>query len=162
MDKLCLIVIVEGDMNATLKIIWNHMLEPVVDKTNFLSPVQFRNRNGKTALHALLLKIVTMDCFCLYRLSCVILSNNAAACYNCMIPEMTSIYLQASGMPKNAIETSILLNHNAKHHIKTKAGITEEHYQSTHDCPFFGEGEGKGSSPSNWLFQVSTLLVALH
>eukprot|EP00957_Ditylum_brightwellii_P069830 5302593-Ditylum_brightwellii.AAC.1 len=31
-----------------------------------------------------------------------------------------------------------------------------------HNCPSFGEGQGNGSSPSNWLFQVSTLLVALH
>eukprot|EP00957_Ditylum_brightwellii_P037028 2803640-Ditylum_brightwellii.AAC.1 len=57
---------------------------------------------------------------------------------------------------------SVLLNHNAKHHIKTKSGITKEHYQFTHDCPSFGEGQGKRSSPSNWLFQVSTLFAALH
>eukprot|EP00957_Ditylum_brightwellii_P073958 5619933-Ditylum_brightwellii.AAC.1 len=30
------------------------------------------------------------------------------------------------------------------------------------DCPSFGEGQGKGSSPSNWLFTVSTLLAVLH
>eukprot|EP00957_Ditylum_brightwellii_P099106 7548385-Ditylum_brightwellii.AAC.1 len=65
-------------------------------------------------------------------------------------------------MPKSAIETSVLLNHNAKHHIKTKTGITKEHYQSTHDYPSFGKGQGKGSSLSNWLFQVSTLLMDLH
>eukprot|EP00957_Ditylum_brightwellii_P192457 14652351-Ditylum_brightwellii.AAC.1 len=57
---------------------------------------------------------------------------------------------------------SVLLNHNAIYHIKTKAGITKKHYQSTHNCPSFGEGQGKGSSPSNWLFQVSTLFTALH
>eukprot|EP00957_Ditylum_brightwellii_P122278 9324913-Ditylum_brightwellii.AAC.1 len=42
------------------------------------------------------------------------------------------------------------------------AGVTEEFYQSTPDCLLFGEGQGKGSSPSNWLFTVSTLLAALH
>eukprot|EP00957_Ditylum_brightwellii_P010590 802132-Ditylum_brightwellii.AAC.1 len=61
MDRLRLIVIVEGDMNGTLNIIWNHRLVPTADKTNFLSPVQFGNRKGRTALDALLMKIVTMD-----------------------------------------------------------------------------------------------------
>eukprot|EP00957_Ditylum_brightwellii_P139288 10615169-Ditylum_brightwellii.AAC.1 len=61
MDQLRLIVIVEGDMNGTLKIIWNHWLVPTADKTNFLSPVQFGNSKGRTALDALLMKIVTMD-----------------------------------------------------------------------------------------------------
>eukprot|EP00957_Ditylum_brightwellii_P018815 1414067-Ditylum_brightwellii.AAC.1 len=30
------------------------------------------------------------------------------------------------------------------------------------DCPSFGKGQGKGSSLSNWLFTVSTLLALLH
>eukprot|EP00957_Ditylum_brightwellii_P090845 6917731-Ditylum_brightwellii.AAC.1 len=141
-DRLHLIVIVEEDMNATFKIIWNHRLATVAEKTNFLSPLQFGNRKGKTAFGALLLKIVTMDCFRLYRLNGVILSNNAAACYDSMIPDMTSIQLQALGMPKNAIEMSVPLNHSAKHHIKTRTGITKEYYQLTHNCPSFGEGQG--------------------
>eukprot|EP00957_Ditylum_brightwellii_P048640 3690810-Ditylum_brightwellii.AAC.1 len=71
-------------------------------------------------------------------------------------------HLQALGLPDNDTKTSVLLNQKAKHHIKTTAGDTEEFYQSTPDCPSFGEGQEKGSSPSNWLFQVSTLLAALH
>eukprot|EP00957_Ditylum_brightwellii_P205123 15342377-Ditylum_brightwellii.AAC.1 len=42
------------------------------------------------------------------------------------------------------------------------AGMSDTFYQSTSDCPFFNEGQGKGSSPSNWLFTVSTLIAALH
>eukprot|EP00957_Ditylum_brightwellii_P163868 12475232-Ditylum_brightwellii.AAC.1 len=61
MERLRLIVIVEGDINGTLKIIWNRMLVPTAEKTNFLSPVQFGNHKDRTALDALLMKIVTMD-----------------------------------------------------------------------------------------------------
>eukprot|EP00957_Ditylum_brightwellii_P048626 3690021-Ditylum_brightwellii.AAC.1 len=61
-DCLHLIVIVEGDMNGSLKIIWNHRLVPVTEQTKFLSPVEFGNRKGCTALDALVLTIVTMDC----------------------------------------------------------------------------------------------------
>eukprot|EP00957_Ditylum_brightwellii_P154527 11760070-Ditylum_brightwellii.AAC.1 len=69
-----------------------------------------------------------------------------------MIPELTAIHLQALGLPNQATKTSVLLNQKSKHHIKTTAGISDEYYQSTPDCPSYGEGQGKGSSPSNWLF----------
>eukprot|EP00957_Ditylum_brightwellii_P141632 10790072-Ditylum_brightwellii.AAC.1 len=55
-ERLRLIVIVEGDMNATLKIIWNKRLVSTAEKANFLSPVQFGNWKGRTALDALLIK----------------------------------------------------------------------------------------------------------
>eukprot|EP00957_Ditylum_brightwellii_P027852 2105040-Ditylum_brightwellii.AAC.1 len=139
-------------MNATLKIIWNQRLVPSTEKTQFLSPVQFGNRKGQTALDALLLKIVTMDCICLYQLNGAILNNDAAACYDIMIRELTAVHLQALGLPDNVTVTSVKLNQNAKHHIKTMSGVTDTFNQSTPDCLSFSKGQGKGSSPSNWLF----------
>eukprot|EP00957_Ditylum_brightwellii_P119166 9089796-Ditylum_brightwellii.AAC.1 len=160
--RLQIIVIVEGDMNGSLKIIWNHQLVPVTDKTNFISPVQFGNRKGKMALDVLLLKTVTMDCICLFRLNATILNNNAEAWYSHITPELTGMHLKALGLPNNAVKTSILLNQNTKHYIKTSDGVTKVCYQSIPDCPSFDEGEGKGSSPSNWMFICSTLVAALH
>eukprot|EP00957_Ditylum_brightwellii_P013244 999258-Ditylum_brightwellii.AAC.1 len=62
------------------------------------------------------------------------------------------MHLQALGLPDSATKTSVLLNQKSKHHIKTTAGVSEAFYKSTPDCPSFGEGQGKGLSPSNWLF----------
>eukprot|EP00957_Ditylum_brightwellii_P174834 13311485-Ditylum_brightwellii.AAC.1 len=42
------------------------------------------------------------------------------------------------------------------------AGISEDYYQHSPQTPKFGEGQGKASSPSNWLFLSFTLLAALH
>eukprot|EP00957_Ditylum_brightwellii_P017976 1354292-Ditylum_brightwellii.AAC.1 len=86
-NRLRIIVIVEVDMNLIIKIIWNKHLAPTSDSSNFLSPVQFGNKKGKTSLDTLLLKIITMDCLRLFRLSGAVLNNNAMACYNRMIPE---------------------------------------------------------------------------
>eukprot|EP00957_Ditylum_brightwellii_P103509 7886698-Ditylum_brightwellii.AAC.1 len=79
---LRIIVIVEGDMNAIMKVIWNRCLVPVVEKTVMLSPVQFGNQQGCTALDVLLLKAVTMDCLQLYCLNGAISNNDATACYD--------------------------------------------------------------------------------
>eukprot|EP00957_Ditylum_brightwellii_P036121 2736418-Ditylum_brightwellii.AAC.1 len=54
--RLQIIVIVKGDMNAIMKVIWNRWLVPMAEKTQLSSPVQFGNRKGCTALDALLLK----------------------------------------------------------------------------------------------------------
>eukprot|EP00957_Ditylum_brightwellii_P192821 14681475-Ditylum_brightwellii.AAC.1 len=87
-----------------------------------LSPVQFGNRQGRTALDALLLKVVTMDCLRLFRLNDIILNNDATAYYDCMILELSLVHLQGLGLPDNAAKCSVLLNHNMQHHVKTKAG----------------------------------------
>ena len=50
MDKLCLIVVVEGDMNATLKIIWNHRLVPAAEKTTFLAQYNLEIERAKQHL----------------------------------------------------------------------------------------------------------------
>eukprot|EP00957_Ditylum_brightwellii_P164232 12503495-Ditylum_brightwellii.AAC.1 len=120
--RLRIIVIVEGDMNAIMKVIWNRRLVPVAESTKLISPVQFGNRKGRTALDALLLKVVTMDCFRLFCLNGAIFNNDAAACYNRMIPEVSSIHLQSLGLPKEAAKCSVLVNQKMKHHIKTTAG----------------------------------------
>eukprot|EP00957_Ditylum_brightwellii_P130682 9969540-Ditylum_brightwellii.AAC.1 len=159
---LQIIVIVEGDMNAIMKVIWNRRLVPVAEKTGMFSPVQFGNRKGWTALDALLLKVVTIDCLHLFCLNGTILNNNVTACYNRMIPEISSLHVQRLGLPDNATKYNVLLNHNMKHYVKTKAGITRKFYKHEPNYEKFGEGQGKTSSPSNWLFQSSTLLKALH
>eukprot|EP00957_Ditylum_brightwellii_P152431 11603936-Ditylum_brightwellii.AAC.1 len=55
-SRLQIIVIVEGNMNAIMKVIWNRRLVPTAEKTHFISPIQFGNCKGHTALDALLLK----------------------------------------------------------------------------------------------------------
>eukprot|EP00957_Ditylum_brightwellii_P179635 13684038-Ditylum_brightwellii.AAC.1 len=42
--RLRIIVIVKGDMNAIMKVIWNRRLDPVAESTKMISPVQFGNR----------------------------------------------------------------------------------------------------------------------
>eukprot|EP00957_Ditylum_brightwellii_P040237 3044608-Ditylum_brightwellii.AAC.1 len=79
-----------------------------------------------------------------------------------MIPEVTALHLQSLGLPSEAIKCSVLLNHNTTHYIKTSNGILNDHYKHTSEYGKVGEGQGKASSPSNWLFQLSTILNTLH
>eukprot|EP00957_Ditylum_brightwellii_P097145 7398290-Ditylum_brightwellii.AAC.1 len=42
------------------------------------------------------------------------------------------------------------------------AGVSREHYRHEPGNKKYGEGQGKTSSPSNWLFQTSTMLGTLN
>eukprot|EP00957_Ditylum_brightwellii_P194037 14777650-Ditylum_brightwellii.AAC.2 len=63
-----------------------------------------------------------MDCLRLFRLNGAILNNDATACYDRIIPELSSLHLQSLGLPKKAAKCSVLLIHDMKHHVKTQAG----------------------------------------
>eukprot|EP00957_Ditylum_brightwellii_P063904 4848423-Ditylum_brightwellii.AAC.1 len=49
-----------------------------------------------------------------------------------------------------------------KHYVRTATGTTNEFYRHSAESPKYGDGQGKTSSPSNWLFQSSTILTAIH
>eukprot|EP00957_Ditylum_brightwellii_P011134 843796-Ditylum_brightwellii.AAC.2 len=89
-NRLQVIVIVEADMNMIMKVIWKRCLVPQAEKWKYISPVQFGNRKGRTALNLLLLKITTMDLLQLFSLNGALLNNDAVACYDRMIPALSS------------------------------------------------------------------------
>eukprot|EP00957_Ditylum_brightwellii_P007681 580580-Ditylum_brightwellii.AAC.1 len=153
LHRLRIIVIVETDMNMIMKVIWARQLVPRTKETNYINRVQFGNRKGKTALDAFLLKITTMDSLCLFRLNGALLNNDAAACYNRMIPAVSSLHLQSLRLPESAAICSVKIIKLMKHYVHTNAGESSEFYQHNKECMKGGEGQGKTSSPSNWLFQ---------
>eukprot|EP00957_Ditylum_brightwellii_P038917 2940753-Ditylum_brightwellii.AAC.1 len=103
-----------------------------------------------------------MDTIRIFQLNGALLNNNAVACYDCMVPGLTSLQLQSLGLQAPAVKCSVKLNYDMRHHIKTNAGISTELYGHMECFPKYGEGHGKVSSPSNWLFTICTLLSALH
>eukprot|EP00957_Ditylum_brightwellii_P057630 4370219-Ditylum_brightwellii.AAC.1 len=79
-----------------------------------------------------------------------------------MIPEVTSLHFKSLGLPEEAVKCSVLLNHNMCHPVKTATGVSSKHYMHKPGNKKDSEGQGKTSSPSNWPFQISTMLSALH
>eukprot|EP00957_Ditylum_brightwellii_P068425 5195148-Ditylum_brightwellii.AAC.1 len=49
-----------------------------------------------------------------------------------------------------------------KHHVRTNVGESVEFYQHSEVYMKGGKGQGKISSPPNWLFQSSTLFNSLE
>eukprot|EP00957_Ditylum_brightwellii_P061280 4650613-Ditylum_brightwellii.AAC.1 len=72
------------------------------------------------------------------------------------------MHLQGLGLLPKAAECSVLINQSMKQHVHTNAGKSVEFYQHSNAHMKGGEGQGKTSSPPNWLFTSSTLLNSLE
>eukprot|EP00957_Ditylum_brightwellii_P204429 15339215-Ditylum_brightwellii.AAC.1 len=59
-----------------------------------------------------------MDTLRIFRLNGALLNNDAVACYDRMIPELTSVHLQRLGLPAPAAQCSVKLNYDMRHNIK--------------------------------------------
>eukprot|EP00957_Ditylum_brightwellii_P029567 2234119-Ditylum_brightwellii.AAC.1 len=145
-----------------MKVIWARRLVPRAEDTNYISKIQFGNCKGRTALDALHLKITTMDSLQLFRPIGALLNNDAVACCDMMIPAVSSLHLQSLGLPQSAAICSVEINKQMKHYVQTNAGESTNFYQYSEAYMKGGEGQGKTSSPPNWLFQSSTLLKSLE
>ena len=75
-----IIFILEGDMNRILGVIRNRRLVLAAVKTPHLSEVQFGNRESRTSIDSLLLKVATMGSLRIFRLNDRLINNYAAAC----------------------------------------------------------------------------------
>eukprot|EP00957_Ditylum_brightwellii_P132780 10124936-Ditylum_brightwellii.AAC.1 len=139
LHQLCIIVIVEADMNMIMKVIWARRLVPQAEKHNYISRGLFGNQKGRTALDALLLKITTIDSLCLFHLNGGLLNNDAVTCYDRMIPALSSIHFLSLGLPEAAAKCSVLLNKRMKHHIWTNAGESTKFYQHSEEYIKVGE-----------------------
>eukprot|EP00957_Ditylum_brightwellii_P193204 14711159-Ditylum_brightwellii.AAC.1 len=140
LNHLRIIVTVEANMNMLMKVIWARCLVPHAKTHGYISQVQFRNREGCTALDALLLKITTVDSLRLFRLNRGLLNNDAVAYYDQMIPALSLLYLQSPGLPESAATCSVQLNKKMKHYIRTSTGESSEYYQHSEDYMKGGKG----------------------
>eukprot|EP00957_Ditylum_brightwellii_P142480 10855197-Ditylum_brightwellii.AAC.1 len=79
-----------------------------------------------------------------------------------MFPAVSLLHLQSLGLPESAAICSVQVNKQMKHYAQVNAGKSTNFYQHSEAYTKGGEGQGKTSSPPNWLFQSSTLLRSLE
>eukprot|EP00957_Ditylum_brightwellii_P096069 7319474-Ditylum_brightwellii.AAC.1 len=103
-----------------------------------------------------------MDSLQLFRLNRALLNNIAVVCYDRMISDVSSLHLQSLGLPESAAICSVKINKQMKRYVQTNTGKSTNFYQHSEAYMKGWEGQGKTSSPPNWLFQSSMLLKSLE
>jgi hypothetical protein len=87
-------------------------------------------------------------------------SNDAAACYDRMIPNLANLASRAFGIDPRICRIQGNTLQKAKYKLKTSMRISDAEYHHMDLFPIYGTGQGSGSSPTLWLVTSSVLFDA--
>lgn len=147
LHRLWIIVLLEADMNMGFKILYNYRMIPHAEKLNLIPREHFGNQKGVQALHCVRIKVLLLDMMRVTREVKAVEINDAAECYDRIIPACSSLVNRRGGLCKAVMTANCEVMRNMRRHIRTAHGISEESYGDSDDCRQYGEGQGKGSSP---------------
>ena len=83
--------------------------------------------------------------------------NNDTSCYDRIPCFLANLVSCKYGMHRQICVVQGRTLGEAKYHLKTKYGISDDYIQHCEAYPIFGTGQGSGNSPTYWLFISSTL-----
>jgi hypothetical protein len=87
--------------------------------------------------------------------------NDAASCYDRIIPALASLIGRKLGMHRNVVFVHASTLEETKYKLKTSLGVSDEFYENCQAFAIYGTGQGSGNSPAIWCI-VSSVLFSCH
>jgi hypothetical protein len=159
-SKLRVIHIYEADWNLTSKYFVAHKLHSKACKQKTVRTEQSRGRPGKSAAHSATNATITNEIIRLQKLTGATLYNNATACFDRIVENISNATLMREGLDSKIAKLHDQTLTNAKYYIKTKNGICTSPNGYGLPKPFYGTGQGAGDSMSRWGL-LSNLFIRL-
>jgi hypothetical protein len=113
--------------------------------------------SGKASLDPVFIKEMEYEIVRLTRKLLVHFNNDATSCYDRIPCFLANLASRKYGQAARVCIMQGGTLQQAKYHLKTKFGISEEHVSHTRETPWFGRGQESGNSPMYWLLISSTL-----
>jgi hypothetical protein len=158
--RLRVIHIYEADYNFLLQAKWRELIKHAESKQT-LHPGQYGGRSGRDAKILVFLEELKTEICYASRKSLINFDNDAASCYDRIIPALASLIGRAFGMHRNVIFVHATTLEETKYKLKTSMGVSDEYYANCQAFPIYGTGQGSGNSPAIWCI-VSSVLFACH
>eukprot|EP00957_Ditylum_brightwellii_P174930 13319954-Ditylum_brightwellii.AAC.1 len=95
-------------------------------------------------------------CYC-SRKSCINFDNDAASCYNQILPNVSSLVARKKVLHKNVTFVHAQTLKEAKYRLKTALGVSNEYYQHCTTFLIYSSGQEATNSPGIWLTICSTI-----
>jgi hypothetical protein len=152
-----LIHLYEADYNLILSVKWRQLLRFACDN-QFVNESQFGSRPGREAIDAVFFREMEYDISRMTRKPVIHFDNDVTSCYDRINACIGNIISRKYGMHRNVCLVEGRTSAEARYHLKTKLGISDEFVQHSRLHLWFGMGQGAGDSTYNWLFISSTLL----
>jgi hypothetical protein len=87
--------------------------------------------------------------------------NDATSCYDRIIIALASLINRKYGLNQRIVALHTNTLQQAKFHLRTINGISDQSYLHSLQFPIYGSGQGSGNSPVIWLF-ISLTLCDVH
>ena len=158
--RLRVIHLYEYDLGMLLAIHWKNMLRSA-EKRNEINEGQYGGRAGHEAQSLVFLEEVKNEICHFSRKSLINFDNDAASCYDRIIPALASLLGRKHGLHRNITYVHATTLQEAKYKLKTSLGISDESYQHEAAFPIYGTGQGSTNSPVIWII-VSSALFDIH
>jgi hypothetical protein len=158
--RLRVIHIYEADYNFLLQAKWRALIQHA-EANHTLHPGQYGGRSGRDAKILVFIEELKTEICYASRKSLINFDNDAASCYDRIIPALASLLGRKFGMHRNVIFVHATTLEETKYKLKTSMGVSDEFYTNCQAFPIYGTGQGSGNSPAIWCI-VSSVLFACH
>ena len=160
LDKLRVIHLLEADYNFVLKLIWGRRLMRRAHENRLLSGTQHA-RPGHMAQSAVLSKVLSYDLIRLAKKVAASMDNDAAGCYDKIVPPHRNVCCRRIGLPKSAARMLATVLNNTVYCLRTGHGESARTYYSDQTRRILGTGQGSGASPCIWSAILDTILWSI-
>jgi hypothetical protein len=106
-------------------------------------------RKGRSTTRTLLYNEIINDYNKRLRIDNYVGMTDISGCFDRILPSIISLLNRKNGCPKEAVKMHVNTLENARYHLKTQHGVSEEFYSHS-TTPVYGNGQGAGDSPSQW------------
>ena len=154
--RLRVIHLYEADYNLILALTARALVHHAEDN-KLLNNNLYGARPGRTAHDPVGIEEFVSEITRLSRKPCIKNTEDATACYDRIIPSLGNLASRGYGLHRCVALVQGSTLSEAKYHLKTKFGITEEFYRHCEFHPIYGTGQGSGNSPTIWLVISSVL-----
>jgi hypothetical protein len=160
LNKLRVMHVFEANFNLCLRILCGQRLMCQAESQKALGDPQFGSRKGKSSEEVVLYKVLTYELMRLTRTNGGTFNNDTKACYDRIIPSMTSVCAQRLGMKQVNVGLHARTLQQAKYRLKTSLGTSEMSYSDTKENPLYGLGQGSTAAAFAWAV-ISAVILQL-
>ena len=155
--RLRVIHLYEADYTLVLAVKWRQLLRSAC-ANGFVNENQFGSVSGKEALDAVFLRELEYEMTRMTRKPLVHFDNDATACYDRINVGIANVISRKYGMHRKVCIVYGRTLAEARYHLKTKLGISDEYVKHSRLHPWFGGGQGAGNTAHLWALISGILL----
>jgi hypothetical protein len=162
LDKLRVIHIYEADWNLILKYFISFTLTNKACYEKTTTDEQAGGRKDKCANDMATNTVMTHEICRLQKLSGAIMYNDAKACFDRIIENISNITCMREGLSPKIASLHAQTLQDIRYHIKTQHGCDESFNKHMYPDPFLGSGQGAGDSMTRWGFLSDAIIRAYN